>query len=555
MLIRDSPSDALGRCASEAEQRQPMPRIHRLGIVLIALAAIVAAFVLLQPDEDPQATATAAAASAPAATAAVAAPTVATTRKAPAPAKPPLLTAGKVRSTPSHSETVRFRVRSSVAEEVHVHGYRPRRTSRRAGRDGVVPRHARGRLRGRARALRHPDRVVARRPVRRLALLVAAACAATGALQRPRRRTGSPAGPTSRCQDGWPGWGHGPSGARDLLRRPRHAVEHAEARGAPSSRPAARSARARRRVRRDRRGPVRGPRLRGLRGQPGRDRERAPHLRLRRVLGRAGPAQRAALGDVFRAFNPWRAVRPRTAGWRGGTPYPERLGHVACCVGLAAFGWLELGGQAPSEDPYSLLAAAALAVRRRAARGDGRRCGVDAWSARGDAFGVYFGLFARFSPLAVIDGRARPPPARSQRSHASSGRDAAVRRPRVARRSASRPSTARRRGPLWGRRASGSAGRSSAPGRTSASAPRPPPGSPRRSAWCRSSGSSQASPASACAASDGRARPVRDRSRSLLRAQPRADRPGLRRRALLLDAGLPGPGRHRAGLRSAGLRP
>ena len=104
-----------------------MTRIHRLGIVLIALVAIVAAFVLLRPSEDPQATATAATASAaPAATAVVAAPRVATTRKAPvpAPAKPPLLTVGKVRRiSVTHGDTVRFRVRSSVAEEVHVHGY------------------------------------------------------------------------------------------------------------------------------------------------------------------------------------------------------------------------------------------------------------------------------------------------------------------------------------------------------------------------------------------------------------------------------------------------
>jgi len=31
--------------------------------------------------------------------------------------------------------------------------------------------------------------------------------------------------------------------------------------------------------------------------------------------------------------------------------------------------------------------------------------GVEAWSRRGDAFGVYFGLFARLAPLAVQDGR------------------------------------------------------------------------------------------------------------------------------------------------------
>jgi FtsP/CotA-like multicopper oxidase with cupredoxin domain len=99
-----------------------MSRIHRIGVVLIALVAVVAAFVLLQPGEDPKATATAAEAGTPATTSVVAAPTTTTTRQAPPAA--PLLTAGKVRTiSVTHGDTVRFRVRSSVAEEVHVHGY------------------------------------------------------------------------------------------------------------------------------------------------------------------------------------------------------------------------------------------------------------------------------------------------------------------------------------------------------------------------------------------------------------------------------------------------
>jgi FtsP/CotA-like multicopper oxidase with cupredoxin domain len=99
-----------------------MSRIHRIGVVLIALVAVVAAFVLLQPGEDPKATATAAAADAPATTSVVATPATTTARHAPPAA--PLLTAGKVRTiSVTHGDTVRFRVRSAVAEEVHVHGY------------------------------------------------------------------------------------------------------------------------------------------------------------------------------------------------------------------------------------------------------------------------------------------------------------------------------------------------------------------------------------------------------------------------------------------------
>ena len=60
-----------------------MSRFHRIGVVLIALVAVVAAFVLLQPGEDPKATATAAGADAPATTSAVATPTTTSAPQAP----------------------------------------------------------------------------------------------------------------------------------------------------------------------------------------------------------------------------------------------------------------------------------------------------------------------------------------------------------------------------------------------------------------------------------------------------------------------------------------
>ncbi len=56
-------------------------------------------------------------------------------------------------------------------------------------------------------------------------------------------------------------------------------------------------------------------------------------------------------GDVFRAFNPWRAIG-RAVAWvasaaaRGPVPaplaYPERLGHWPAAAGLFAFAALEL---------------------------------------------------------------------------------------------------------------------------------------------------------------------------------------------------------------------
>jgi hypothetical protein len=57
------------------------------------------------------------------------------------------------------------------------------------------------------------------------------------------------------------------------------------------------------------------------------------------------------LGDVFRAFNPWRALG-RAAGWLGTRivggdappplTYPQRLGRWPAAVGLLGFAWIEL---------------------------------------------------------------------------------------------------------------------------------------------------------------------------------------------------------------------
>jgi hypothetical protein len=106
-----------------------MKPIHRLGVVALALVAVVAAFVLLQPGADTQAS-PASRSEAPI-PAGITITTPATTNAIEAPAraarpkpKAPLLTAGRVRRiTVDKGDTVRFRVRSSVAEEVHVHGY------------------------------------------------------------------------------------------------------------------------------------------------------------------------------------------------------------------------------------------------------------------------------------------------------------------------------------------------------------------------------------------------------------------------------------------------
>ena len=121
-------------------------------------------------------------------------------------------------------------------------------------------------------------------------------------------------------------------------------------------------------------------------------------------------------GDVFRAFNPWRAIA-RSAGWvtsrvAGPLPtpfrYPERLGRWPAALGLLGFAWIELA-YTNGDDPSTLAVAALVytAITLLAIA-----CfGTEAWIARGEAFSVYFNLFSRISPVELRDGRLglRPP--------------------------------------------------------------------------------------------------------------------------------------------------
>jgi hypothetical protein len=122
-------------------------------------------------------------------------------------------------------------------------------------------------------------------------------------------------------------------------------------------------------------------------------------------------------GDVFRALNPWRAIaRAVGGGFRllarqaAAAPfrYPEGLGRWPAVAGLIAFLWLELvygqsGFQAVGLTPrtvaiatiaYSTLTFAGMAL-----------FGTETWLRRGETFSVYFGMFARLSPLDVREGR------------------------------------------------------------------------------------------------------------------------------------------------------
>ena len=111
-------------------------------------------------------------------------------------------------------------------------------------------------------------------------------------------------------------------------------------------------------------------------------------------------------GDVFRPFNPWRAIGRATGAVLGRRaplhrPYPERLGRWPAAIGLLAFTWVELVSDwtvlprtvGALVVGYTIVTLAAQAV-----------WGVETWTRRGEAFSVYFNLFARLSPFETRDG-------------------------------------------------------------------------------------------------------------------------------------------------------
>jgi hypothetical protein len=113
----------------------------------------------------------------------------------------------------------------------------------------------------------------------------------------------------------------------------------------------------------------------------------------------------ALLGDVFRAFNPWRAIG-RAAGWALRRPgpllaYPERLGRWPAALGLVAFTWVELVS-GWGEDPRALTTVTlAYLLYTLAAQA---LFGVETWTRNGEPFSVYFNLFSRIS---MVETRER----------------------------------------------------------------------------------------------------------------------------------------------------
>lgn len=115
-------------------------------------------------------------------------------------------------------------------------------------------------------------------------------------------------------------------------------------------------------------------------------------------------------GNVWSVLNPWRAAAD-AAAWvwhRLGLTYepplryPERLGRLPAALLLVCFATLELAYSEPSDPRALALAIFVYSTITWLGMGlVGRR----EWLENGEAFTSYFGLLARVSPLAAVDGR------------------------------------------------------------------------------------------------------------------------------------------------------
>jgi hypothetical protein len=125
------------------------------------------------------------------------------------------------------------------------------------------------------------------------------------------------------------------------------------------------------------------------------------------------PLLSVLLGDVFRPFNPWRAIGRAVgrlfAAISGQRPahlrYPERLGRWPAALGLVAFAWLELiygaggtTGLTPHTTAVAALVYSGYTLAMMAV------FGTEQWARRGETFSVYFNMFSQLSVLEVREG-------------------------------------------------------------------------------------------------------------------------------------------------------
>ena len=110
-------------------------------------------------------------------------------------------------------------------------------------------------------------------------------------------------------------------------------------------------------------------------------------------------------GDIFRAFNPWRAIGRATGavlGRRAPTPrpYPERLGRYPGAFVLLFFTWIELvahWGTTPSSLVTAVLGYTVVTLAAQAV------WGTEMWTQRGEGFSLYYNFISRISVFETRD--------------------------------------------------------------------------------------------------------------------------------------------------------
>ena len=257
-------------------------------------------------------------------------------------------------------------------------------------------------------------------------------------------------------------------------------------------------------------------------------------------------------GNVWRVLNPWLAIangvewiwRKLGQEWKPPLEYPERLGVWPAAFFLLCFAALELCYAEPAS-PRAL--ALAIALYSYAMWFGMAAYGRREWDSRGNGFSVYFGLLARIAPFGEHEGRLvwRVPFSGLSGRETTPGvlafvavmlgsvgfdgfsRSSFWQDLRARDRGAIHRRSAWPGGALLDRALAGRADRLRAPRRARI---------PRGGAGGRAD------------------RPLRPLTRARVRPEPRADRTGLRGRALLHAARDPGAVRAPARLRSLRLR-
>ncbi|HEX8688729.1 MAG TPA: fenitrothion hydrolase, partial [Solirubrobacterales bacterium] len=128
------------------------------------------------------------------------------------------------------------------------------------------------------------------------------------------------------------------------------------------------------------------------------------------------PVLSALLGNVFKPFNPWRAIGRAVGGLftaladqrPAHLAYPEALGRWPAAIGLLAVVWLEVvygPGSGAAVGLTGEKTAVAALIYSGYTLAMMALFGAEEWCERGEIFSVYFGMFAQLGSFGARDGR------------------------------------------------------------------------------------------------------------------------------------------------------